>query len=119
MRTNWNVLMTDTCNIERADVDIDTQTIRDRRVARYDTLSSSVKCFFEPAGVNYVFDDRLGQTPIKTFNVYFPGGVTVAEGDRLLRSGSYYLVRSVQDYSSQGFGIVCSVELKNFAMSAP
>jgi hypothetical protein len=111
--------MNDSCDIQRADVDVDISTIRDRRVAKYDTVSSSVKCFFEPGPVVYNFDNRLGQVPVKTFQVYFSGGVDVREGDRLLKSSLYYLVKSVQDYSSQGFGIICLVDHKIYAMVAP
>lgn len=116
MRFNWNQLMSDVCDIERPDVDIDTTTIRDRRVTEYDVVASSQRCYFEAGAVGYNYDDRLGQIAVKTFTVFFQGRVDVQEGDRLLKSSTYYLVRSVQDYSSQGFGVVCIVEKKNYPM---
>lgn len=106
----------DTCDIQRPDISASIATIRDRQVNKYDNVSTSVPCWFEPAGVIYNFDNRLGQQGVRTFNVHFMKGVDVREGDRLLKSSKYYLVQSVQDNSAHGFHIVAIVVEKNYAM---
>lgn len=119
MKNNWRALMVHTCDIQRAEVAVNTSTIRDRRVAKYDTVASSVPCWFEPTGTSYNYGDALGQQAIKSFSVYFNGGTNVVEGDRLKKGSDYYLVKGVRDNSDQGFGVVCDVEKKQYAMQAP
>lgn len=123
MKDNINFLLVHTCDIERADVDIDTSLIRDRRIAKWDVIAANARCWFDPTSTSYIFNDQLGQQPIKTFTVYFVGDTDVREGDRLKRTVNgatvYSLVRQVQDYSDQGMHVVCQVEEKRYAMQAP
>lgn len=116
MKNNHRRLLIHTCDIQRADVDVNTSTIRDRRVAKYDTVKSSAPCWFEPQGTQYQFNDQLGQIVVKSFTVHFLGGENVVEGDRLKKDSTYYLVRSVDDNTAQGFHIRATVEQKNYAM---
>jgi hypothetical protein len=105
------------CDIQRPDVQVNTSTIRDRRVAKYDDIATSVPCWFEPGGVSYNSSDQFGQVPIKNFAVHFRKGVDVKEGDRLLKGSIYYLVQQVVDNSDQGFHVTCQVVEKKYAMS--
>lgn len=123
MFDNIRALLVDVCDIQRADVDVDATVIRDRRVAKYDDVLTSVACWFDPGSVNYVYNDQLGQVAIKSFTVYFAGQTDLREGDRLKRTVNsvvvYYLVEEVQDYTSQGMHMVARVKEKKYAMAAP
>lgn len=123
MLDNIRFLLVHTCDVQRPDTDVNISVIRDRHVAKYDTVASAAACWFDPTSVNYVFNDQLGQVPIKSFTVYFVGGTNIREGDRLKKTVSgtttYYLVKQVQDYSDQGMHIVTQVEEKKYAMAPP
>lgn len=118
MFDNIKPLLVDTVDIERADVDINTATIRDRRVAKYDVVAAGVATWLEPGSTNYVNNAQLGQRPTQTRTAYFVGNTNVREGDRLkdLKTGKYWLVKDVADYSNQGMHIVCQVIEMAYAM---
>lgn len=116
MFNNHVSFLVDTCDIERADIDVDTLTIRDRRVAKWDAIATSQKCWFEPNGTSFLHDSLMGQTAVKNFTVYFLGGVSVREGDRLKKGSVYYQVQEVQDYTSQKLHVLARVTQKNYVM---
>ena len=104
-----------TCDIQRPDIQVDTGTTRDRRIAKYDDVSTSVPCWFEPTGTEYNFNEQLGQIAIKSFNIHFLSGQDIKAGDRLKKSTTYYLVQDVTDNTDQEFHIVAVVVQKEYA----
>jgi hypothetical protein len=118
MYDNIRAFLVDSCDIQRADVRIDATTIKDRRVAKYDTVSAGVKCWFEPGSTSYDYGDLVGQQPVESFTVYFVGKTDVRAGDRLknLKNLKYYIVKGIQDYSSQGMHITCQTTEMSYAM---
>jgi hypothetical protein len=115
---NIRPYLVDSVDIERADVQINTSTIKDRRVAKYDVIASAVPTWLEPGATQYIYGDQLGQTPVRSSTAYFIGGTDVREGDRLkdLKTGKYHLVKDVADYTNQGMHVVCQVVEKAYAM---
>jgi len=102
-------------SVQRPDIQVNTSTTRDRRIAKYDTIASSVRCWFEQNNTSYNNSDQLGQVPVRNFTVHFLPEANVTEGDRLLKDGVYYLVEGVIDNSKQGFHKVAQVTEKKYA----
>lgn len=105
------------CNVERAEVDIATSTIRDVRITSYQTVAENVGCWFESLGEALIEDDRLGRVNVARFNVWMPPTTDVHAGDRLKKGTEYFLVEEMRDYSEEGFHKVLMVRKMPFAQS--
>lgn len=94
----------DRVTIQRANVIHDVTAIRDRKYT-YDTIQSSVACYFEDSGTVLVENNQLGRQYISRYNVWFSSHADVLPGDRLLRdNGLYYTVEDYRSLVNEGFG---------------
>lgn len=84
------------CNIERATSMVDVTVIRDRIITIWTTVDWAVPCFFDPGGVTLVESEMFGRTGVARYMVFFEGDRTVRLGDRLLKSGKYYMVEDIK-----------------------